>query len=171
MITEEYRKEMEKLHKNPNFGVASIGYAPIVSDFINKTGVTEVLDYGAGKGNLVKHLQVNHDVEVKHYDPGVPEWSKTPDSAQLVCCIDVLEHIEPDMLDDVLDDLLRCVEFYGIFTVHTGPAGKTLSDGRNAHLIQAPAKWWLPKIMERFDLISFQKNKHGFLVMVQKYGH
>ena len=161
---------MKKLHENPNFGVASKTYAPIISEFINKTGVSEMLDYGAGKGNLAKSLQVNHDVEVKHYEPAVEEWSAKPDSSQLVCCIDVLEHIEPDHLDEVLDDLCRVTEFFGIFSIHTGPAVKTLSDGRNAHLIQAPSSWWLPKIQERFELLSFQLNSHGFLVMVKRYG-
>lgn len=171
MISEAYREEMEKLHENPNFGVASIGYAPIVSDMINKLNITEMLDYGAGKGNLAKHLKVNHDVEVRHYEPAVKEWSKKPDSAQLVCCLDVLEHIEIEHLDDVLDDLARVTEFYGIFSVHTGPAAKTLSDGRNAHLIQAPSAWWLPKIQERFDLLVFQAQKNGFYVMVKPYGN
>jgi len=106
-ISETYREEQERLHENPNYGVASIGFAPIVSDLINKLGVTELLDYGAGKGNLAKHLSVDHEVEVKHYDPARPEWAKRPDSAQMVACIDVLEHIEPEYLDEVLDVLWR----------------------------------------------------------------
>jgi len=169
-ISEDYRDEMKKLHENPNFGVASISYAPIVSQFVNQMNITEMLDYGAGKGNLAKHLKVDHDLEVHHYEPAVEEWSKTPDSRQLVCCLDVLEHIEPEMLDEVLDDLMRCTEFFGIFSVHTGAAAKTLSDGRNAHLIQAPATWWLPKIMQRFELIAFQAQPNGFYVVVRKYG-
>lgn len=167
-ISETYREEQERLHENPNYGVASIGFAPIVSDLINKLGVTELLDYGAGKGNLAKHLSVDHEVEVKHYDPARPEWAKRPDSAQMVACIDVLEHIEPEYLDSVLDELQRCVEFFGFFTVHTGPAVKTLSDGRNAHLIQEPAAWWLPKIMQRFELIQFCAQPQGFFVVVKR---
>lgn len=171
MISEKYLNEQKRLHKNENYGVASVGHAPFVSNFINKAGITEMLDYGAGKGRLAKNLQVNHDVEVRHYDPAIPEWSKKPDSAQLVCCLDVLEHIEPEYLDDVLDDLQRCVEFYGIFAIHTGAAVKTLSDGRNAHLIQAPSMWWLPKIQERFDLMMFNALPNGFIVTVKPYGN
>lgn len=167
LISEDYRKQQEELHKNPNYGVASVSYAPIVSKVINQAGVTEVLDYGAGKGRLAKSITPDHKVDVIHYDPSIPEWSDTPDSAQMVCCIDVLEHIEPDLLDNVLDDLERCVEFVGFFTVHTGPAVKVLSDGRNAHLTQEPASWWLPKFMERFDLVQFQAQKHGFFILVK----
>ena len=166
MISAAYRKEQERLHENPNYGVASIHYAPHVTQVINRTGVTEILDYGAGKGRLAEAIKPNHQVEIHRYDPAIPEWSKSPDSAQMVCCIDVLEHIEPDHLDSVLDDLKRVTEFYGFFTVHTGPAVKTLSDGRNAHLIQEPASWWLPKIMQRFELMQFAKQEHGFYVLV-----
>jgi hypothetical protein len=48
-------------------------------------------------------------------------------------------------------------------SVHMGPALKTLPDGRNAHLIQEPVEWWLPKIMQRFDLHTFQmSSERGF---------
>ncbi len=171
-ITEEYREEMKKLHEKSGaaFGVASTHFAPVVSKLINELNITDVLDYGAGKGMLAKCLKLDHDVEVHHYEPAVEEWSKKPDSHQLVCCLDVLEHIEPELIDEVLDDLVRCTEFFGIFSIHTGAAVKTLSDGRNAHLIQAPSSWWLPKIQERFELLAFQANPHGFYVVVRKYG-
>lgn len=171
MISEGYRKEQELLHRNPNYGVASISFAPIVSKLINKLGVTELLDYGAGKGNLAKNISVDHEVEVRHYDPAVPQWSDRPDSAQMVCCIDVLEHIEPNYLESVMDELQRCVEFYGFFTVHTGAAVKTLSDGRNAHLTQEGPGWWLPRIFARFELIQYQLTESGFFVLVRPYGN
>ena len=168
MISAAYRQEQETLHKNPNYGVASIGFAPMVSNLINKIGITDMLDYGAGKGNLAKSITPDHEVTVHHYDPGVKIWSDAPDSAQFVTCIDVLEHIEPEHLDDVLDDLKRVTEFYGFFSIHTGPAVKVLSDGRNAHLIQEPPSWWLPKLMERFELLQFNTVEHGFYVLVRQ---
>ena len=33
-----------------------------------------------------------------------------------------------------------------------GPAAKILADGRNAHLIQKPSSWWLPKIVKYFEI-------------------
>jgi hypothetical protein len=83
----------------------------------------------------------------------------------MVCCIDVLEHIEPDLLDNVLDDLKRVTKRIGFFTVSTSPAEKTLPDGRNAHLIQAAPEWWLPKFMERFELHVFQRTPDGFCIV------
>ena len=169
MISAEYQEEQRKLHENPEYGVASVHYAPLVTDLINRLGITLMLDYGCGKARLAKHIQPDHNVEVHLYDPGMEEYDEKPDSAPFVTCIDVLEHIEPEYIEDVLDDLQRVTERFGFFTVHTGPAVKTLSDGRNAHLIQEPAHWWLDKFMRRFELLQFNTVANGFYVTVKAW--
>ena len=166
LISDDYRKQQEKLHENPNYGVASLQFAPLVTQLINKFDITELLDYAAGKGRLMHAIKPDHSVKVQCYDPGVPKWSSSPTPSQMVCCIDALEHIEPECLDDVLDDLKRVTLQIGFFTVHTGPAMKVLADGRNAHLIQKEPEWWLPKIMQRFTLRTFQRIENGFYVVV-----
>lgn len=170
LISEDYRKQQESLHSNPNYGVASVSYAPLVTQLINKLEITEMLDYGCGKGRLAKSIKPKNKILIDHYDPAQPEWSETPDSRQFVACIDVLEHIEPDLIDNVLDDLKRVTEFYGFFTVHTGPAVKTLPDGRNAHLIQEDYTWWLPKFWSRFEIHSFSHTPGGFYIVVKSNG-
>jgi hypothetical protein len=168
-ISDEYREIQRKLHQDPNYGRASLEYAPTVAQVMNERGYTEVLDYGAGKGRLGPAVAeyTNHDITVIHYEPAVPQWSARPAPCKFVACIDVLEHIEPDLLPNVLDDLQRVVLEFGLFTVATGPARKILSDGRNAHLIQKPAAWWLPQFMERFELFAFNRTPNGFLVAVE----
>lgn len=104
------------------------------------------------------------------YEPSRPDWAASPSPSPMVACIDVLEHVEPECLDAVLDDLARCVQQIGFFTVHTGAAVKVLPDGRNAHLIQEPPAWWLPKLLERFELHSFTAMQHGFWVIVMPKG-
>ena len=169
LISDEYRKMQETLHQDPNYGVASVDYAPMVADVLKQLRPAEMLDYGAGKGRLGETLKtlMPNPPRIRHYDPARPEWAATPQPCAFVACIDVLEHIEPDLLDNVLDDLRRVTTGYGVFTVHTGPAVKVLSDGRNAHLIQQPPDWWLPKFMSRFELAMFQKMPQGFWVVVQ----
>lgn len=160
----------QQLHENPNYGVASVGFAPLVAEVLQKVGMAELLDYGAGKGRLGQTLreQIHSPLTIHHYDPAVPEWSAQPAPCRFVACIDVLEHIEPPLLDNVLDDLRRVTAGVGVFTVHTGPAVKVLPDGRNAHLIQQPAGWWLPKLLERFDLVAFNRMPQGFWVCVER---
>jgi hypothetical protein len=108
---------------------------------------TDVLDYGCGKQTLKALLPY-----VVGYDPCIPGLDDPPSPADLVVCTDVLEHIEPTCLAAVLDDLQRVTGSALFATIATGPAKKFLADGRNAHLIQKPIEWWLPKFWYRFDL-------------------
>lgn len=130
-----------------------------------------LLDYGCGANtNLLKHLKVGHKLTYQAYDAGVPKFSSDPVPAELVCCIDVLEHIEPELLDNVLDHLQRLTEVVLFATVHTGPAVKHLSDGRNAHLIQKPLSWWLPKFWERWNISTVQvTGEHAFYVIASAF--
>ena len=170
LISEDYRRMQAELHRNPDYGVASVEYAPLVAEVMQAVGTRELLDYGAGKGRLALTLDniLEDPVPVHHYDPAIPEWSQQPQPCNFVACIDVLEHIEPELLENVLDDLRRVTARIGFFTVHTEPAEKVLLDGRNAHLIQKPASWWLPKFMERFELAQFNRVPNGFYVIVER---
>jgi len=166
-ISDNYRAEQERLHQTTLYGTASIEYAPLVSQIIEKTQAGHVLDYGCGSQcNLARHLKVKHGFHYQAYDPAVPKFAGDPIPAQLVCCIDVLEHIEPECLDEVLEHLRSLTEAIAFITIHTGPAVKTLSDGRNAHLIQQPLEWWLPKLWDRFDIQTVQRtSEHGFYII------
>jgi 2-polyprenyl-3-methyl-5-hydroxy-6-metoxy-1,4-benzoquinol methylase len=140
----------------------------MVSQMVETARAKTLLDYGCGSmRNLVKVLDC--DVAYEGYDPAVPEFASDPEPADVVVCIDVLEHIEPECLDAVLDHLRSKTIRHAFLTIHTGPAVKVLSDGRNAHLIQQPAAWWLPKLMQRWTLLQFQANKSGFWVVM--YGN
>jgi hypothetical protein len=89
-----------------------------------------------------------------------------PIPAQMVCCIDVLEHIEPEYLDNVLDHLATLTEAVALLSIHTGPAVKTLTDGRNAHLTQQPMDWWLPKLWGRWEIQTIQRtHENGFYMI------
>jgi len=169
LITEDYRSLQRALHENPNYGVASVAYAPLVAQVVEKYRVFDLLDYGAGKGRLGVELQkyVRRPLNITHYDPAIPEWSSPPQPCFFVACVDVLEHIEPELLDNVLDDLRRVTLRAAMFTVHTGAAMKVLPDGRNAHLIQQPAEWWLPRLRKRFDVVTFNELPNGFWVCVE----
>ncbi len=125
--------------------------------------VDHLLDYGCGHNqSLKKNLKPKKAFKYQAYDPGVPEYSEEPVPAEMVVCIDVLEHIEPECLEEVLDHLESLTEKVLFCTIHTGPAGKVLPDGRNAHLIQKPYDWWLPNFTERFQLQGFHRRGNGF---------
>ena len=143
----------------------------IVAEIVKQTGSRSVSDYGAGKCNLLKGLREAGvtDIEYLPYDPVFPEYGE-PRPADLVCCIDVLEHIEPELLDNVLDDLQRIVVKRAFVSVSTTAAMKVLPDGRNAHLIQQPRSWWLIKLAQRFEVEHLQTlaQRTGFWAVLER---
>lgn len=171
-ISTEYLEMQTELHENPNYGVASLAFAPLIADLIKLTNTKSVSDYGAGKKRLLEGLIKAGTPPENYYpyDPVFPEYGQ-PTQADLVCCIDVLEHVELEKLDGVLDELESITTNLGFFSIHMGPAAKTLSDGRNAHLIQKPSSWWLRRICKRFDVVqltSHQTMGDGIWLIVRK---
>lgn len=158
-ITDDYLEQQKALHLNPNYGVASKVFAPLVAMILQSNMISEISDYGAGKKNLLLALeQLGVDIKSYYpYDPVFPEYG-SPQPAPLVCCIDVLEHVEPCCLEAVLQELQTIITDYGFITIHQGPAAKILPDGRNAHLIQASSSWWLEKIVRYFEVIHLEQH-------------
>jgi hypothetical protein len=169
LITDEYRAQQKALHAVGNYGRAAMSFGHLVAGYVQRLRVGSLLDYGCGsQRSLLKVLKLPEHVVYEGYDPCVPEYSTDPIPAELVVCIDVLEHIEPQLLDNVLDHLKDLCDPYGLFTIHTGPAAKVLSDGRNAHLTQEDISWWLPKLEQRFHVIEYgPTTKQGFFTFVR----
>jgi hypothetical protein len=169
LISEAYRTMNTHLHEaRPDYGagLATSRWYDTINQFAQKMGSTSVLDYGAGKRSLSRacpHLNVTS------YDPAIPEISQVPAPADFVVCLDVLEHIEPECLDDVLDDLKRCARKGVFLTIATGPAKKSLEDGRNAHLIQQNFAWWAPKLTSRWDVRMMQSMGYEFAIFALPY--
>jgi hypothetical protein len=158
LISEEYAAQQQHLHDTTEYGTMAQHYGPLLSQIVDKLEITHLLDYGCGsRMGLLKTLKVPRKLTYQGYDPGVEELKAPPLPAEMVCCIDVLEHVEPEYLDNVLDHLCSLTEVVAFLSVHTGPAMKTLPDGRNAHLTQEPIEWWLPKLWSRWDVQTVQK--------------
>ena len=149
LITPEFRELNARLHREElAYGVGGAKHADTIKKLVAACKCESVLDYGCGKGYLAKSLPF----PIWEYDPAIPEKDASPRPADLVVCLDVLEHIEPDKLQFVLDDLRRCVKKVGYFTIHIGPAQKHYADGRNTHLIQQPPTWWEKKLNKFFEV-------------------
>lgn len=145
LISRWYRDEQRTLHARPGgYGGKGDKWAPAVAGLVARFGATSVLDYGCGQGALKTALRplVAGDVRIDDYDPAIPGKDGNPSFADLVVCTDVLEHIEPDRLLTVLQHLNILARKALFLVIATRPSNKTLSDGRNAHLIVQPDKWW-----------------------------
>ncbi|QZO00385.1 class I SAM-dependent methyltransferase [Chenggangzhangella methanolivorans] len=105
LITEAYRQANAELHeRTPNYGAYSARWADEVQRLVEEFSAADVLDYGCGKGKLAASLP---EIAFVEYDPAVPGKDAPPPACDLVVCTDVLEHIEPELLDNVLADIAR----------------------------------------------------------------
>ena len=78
--------------------------------------------------------EVKPQIKIMGYDPAVDEWeSKLDEPADILSCLDVLEHIEISSIDEVLNDIHKLTRRFCYLVIDLQPAVKTLSDGRNAH--------------------------------------
>ncbi len=132
-----------------------------VAKLVRQYGAKSVLDCGCGKRTLWRACRRRFDGKVRwqNYDPCLPGLDARPAPADLVICCDVLEHVEPYCLDEVLDDLRRLSNKAVLLAVCTGPGNRNLRDGRNTHLIIESAEWWLPRILQRFKMTYFRKGR------------
>lgn len=146
LISREYLEEQKKLHASPRgYGGKGNKWAEVVVGLAAHYKCASILDYGCGQGTLAIALkQLGRDC--RQYDPAIPKHAAMPEPSDLVVCTDVIEHIEPDCLDSVLKHLRMLTKKALFFVAATRPASKTLSDGRNAHLIIESAEWWAAKV-------------------------
>lgn len=145
MISDTYRKQNRQLHDKPGYGSSGhywLGHILELADIVN---ARSLIDFGAGKGTLGPYV-TKYGLKYIPYDPVTfPTLPKHP--ADMVVCLDVLEHIEPEHLDDVLTTMHRLTGTVFFANVSTRESTKVLDDCRNAHLIVEDYEWWKPQLM------------------------
>jgi hypothetical protein len=140
--------------------------------YFEKWKPTTALDYGCGKAAILQHLSEKYPrCNWQGYDPAVEHFSKIQlEHYDCVFSNDVLEHIEPDYLHDVLDHIWTLGTKYIWLCIDTLPARKTLTDGRNAHLIIESREWWFNILDKRPGTIVYNElgKKGKFYVAIER---
>ena len=147
LVSDQYTKQLTRLHQiRESFGDS--GSYKHIDEWLANNKCHSLLDYGCGKGNVFKNIQKKFPlIDCRGYDPGVPEYAVMPEiPAELVICTDVLEHIEPELIANVLKHIESLTLKTAYLIIDTLPAQKNLPDGRNAHLIIENQDWWTNKI-------------------------
>lgn len=144
LISKEYRTLNERLHvSSPGFGGSGHKWAARVIELAAEVGARTVLDYGCGKCTLRKEVfKRGVWLHIDEYDPGIPALSAMPRPADLVVCTDVLEHVEPECLDDVVTHLLSLATRALLIAVACRPGKRPMEDGSMEHRIVQPRDWW-----------------------------
>ncbi|GAA4771407.1 methyltransferase domain-containing protein [Novosphingobium ginsenosidimutans] len=163
LISKEYRAMNADLHAGGSYGHSGQKWAEAVTDLVARYRATSVLDYGCGQGTLAKAV----DFPICEFDPAIVGKDRPPLPVDLVVCTDVLEHIEPDCLDDVLDHLYSLSRLACFVVVSTRPARKILADGRNAHLIIEDDHFWRRRIEELFAIREWTSLNQEFAALLE----
>ena len=147
MISNEYKKIYADIHANTKFGKRS-KVPDFLYKFIENTNPETILDFGCGKGNLTNTLkEIYKDKKIYGFDPANPEYDVPLTTVDMIISTDVLEHIEPDLIDQTLKEIAdNCTHTYHL--ISCAPAKLILPDGRNAHLIQETSDWWRKRFLD-----------------------
>jgi hypothetical protein len=165
LASDEYRRQLQEKHATSVWGKHGHSHAPEILQFLEQIGGRTVLDYGCGRATLAKALP---NIKTFEYDPGVPGKHHLPKLADLVVATDVLEHVEPQLLDGVLRHIYLLARRGAYLVIATRPARELLPDGRNAHLIIESSEWWVDQLKKYGWNIVRTEQRKGFCVWLQK---
>jgi len=161
VISAEYAEMNRQLHAaEPNYGAsAGARHAQEVVEIAQQHRCKIILDYGCGKGTLKPAVKaLDSRLRVDEFDPAVRGRHVLPErKPDMIVALDVMEHIEADMLDNVLATMQSLAPRIVWMVIALHPATRTLPDGRNAHLIVEEPYWWQSTLASYFTEISVTK--------------
>jgi hypothetical protein len=128
-----------RLHTDQSYGTEGYGYAQIVANLAKSIEANSILDYGCGKGSLAHAMSY----PIWEYDPAVAGKEAYPKPADLVVCSNVLECVEPTMLEAVLADLARCTKQVAYIVLY---------GQREAICTQKGREWWDARLSAHFKV-------------------
>lgn len=124
----------------------------------------KVIDFGCGSGRALKAFQekglevLGVDIAVNCLNPDInvplcisPLWSLPDIKGDFGFCTDVMEHIPPEYVDDVLRGIKKSVSKV-YFQIATIPDGFGDLIGERLHLTVKPTKWWLETLGKYWDV-------------------
>lgn len=153
-ISDEYRDLYRQLYASgQRYGVNGYRWARRAARVLrDKIGAARVVDYGCGRGTLADALE-ERGFKVTRFEPGLPEFSASPESADAVVSTDVLEHVEPEMIDAVLRDIRRLGPKGAFLVIATRRGKRRLPDGSDPHRLVRSAGWWREKLHAHYGTV------------------
>lgn len=147
----EYRRELQAAHAD-HFGAAHKGkwgrsghrhWNPVKA-FMDRLGAKWVLDYGSGAESFKVEAErdKSQGYRVEQFDVGTDKIA-LPKQVDVCFSSDVLEHVEPEKIDNVMRFLFLIARKGGWHKIALKPANKILPiTKRNAHILLRSPEWW-----------------------------
>lgn len=157
ITTPDYTKQLQTLHKIDTKWGDRTKIPKKIIELIRDCNVKSILNFGCGKGYLNNSIKSQFPmIDIYGWDPAYHSYEQLPNAIDLIISTDVLEHIEPNLLNDTLCDLKnRSTLMYHLIACYE--AVSVLPDGRNAHLIIESPKWWRNKMIELSGSIIYDR--------------
>lgn len=149
-ISEDYAKQLSKEHDGSKWGTTGAKYAGnnLLETLTSRPYIQTALDWGAGKGMLGEFIVSNLPyITWTNYDPGIPHYDKLPKGPfDLVVSSDVMEHVEPELVTSVLQEMERRCSRLLYLDIACTPTGRTFAEGpykgQDLHLVVEKPDWW-----------------------------
>lgn len=151
-----------------------------VLNFVKEKNINNIIDIGSGRGNLIRVLSNYnndikitstdlikiHDFEVPFYEINICDLSSFKNfedkKFELLTCLDVLEHIEKDCVDNILNKF-SLLSKYSVLTIANH---SDVLDGVELHLIQENLDYWMPYINKNFEVLESRVHYGGRLYLL-----
>ena len=155
------KSKYEKTWSDKQYRVCSPGEI-VLPDFLGRNPERGTLiDFGCGTGRATQKLIAagfdakGIDIANNAVDTGIPFeeaclWEKVFEAKWTYCC-DVMEHIPPEYVDKVLDNM-NTENCYFHIHLKEDKFGKKI--GEKLHLTIQPHDWWLDKLSQRWNIID-----------------
>ena len=123
LISDAHRQQQVMMHEEKEkYGTSSKNFVGVISHLASELQTNDILDYGCGKGLL----QQNLPFAIKQYDPAIKVHSLIPEPADIVVCTDVMEHVEPHLLENVIKHIASLTKLVAFFVIDGNEAKKTM---------------------------------------------
>lgn len=161
-LSSTYLALLQHEHNTTQWGTAGWTAAPWVWQHMQQYQLKSVVDYGSGHGSFGHWFQQQGiELDLQQFEPGRASGRIQLVPAQVVVCIDVLEHVEAEYLSAVLDTIHSLALHSVYFNIGLRPAKRVLQDGRNAHLCLLEPAAWRSMLCSRWQQLSMAVHPTG----------
>ena len=172
LISKEYKEKIVAFHTKRGWGGPISKHIPfLIHKYMALSQANSILDYGAGSSLFKEKMDQqypNAKFNIHEYEPGIIGKDEDPPVCDATVCIDVLEHIEPDKIDNVLQHIYDKTNKWAYVVICCIPSRKTFSDGQNLHILVKPSTWWLKKFEDKWDMFNIKHGPFFQILLIKK---
>ena len=157
LFSEEYQQELIAKHNKKGWGGAVQGKGGTINTYMELSRAKSVLDYGAGSSAFRKEIEVQfpkYKYTIHEYEPGRVELSNDPPVCDASICFDVMEHIEPEYVDNVIKHIYDKTNYWTFQDICLKASYNYFPSGKNLHLTVKPAEWWIEKLKDHWTFCN-----------------